>query len=72
MRGTSCQLVCADLSANLARNTKLAGGQSLGQSLSRTTSGNYERGFQEISITPLVLPSLEKGIYGAKVGNLDS
>jgi len=32
----------------------------------------YERGFQEISVTPLVLPSLEKGIYGAKVGNLDS
>jgi hypothetical protein len=32
----------------------------------------YERGFQEISVNPLVLPSLEKGIYGAKVGDLDS
>jgi hypothetical protein len=32
----------------------------------------YERGFQEISVTPLVLLLLEKGIYGAKVGNLDS
>ena len=32
----------------------------------------YGRGSQEVKVTPLVLPSLEKGIYGAKVRNLDS
>jgi hypothetical protein len=31
-----------------------------------------ERGCKKSSSPPLVLPLLEKGIYGAKVGNLDS
>jgi len=32
----------------------------------------YERGLSEITATPLVLPSLDKGIYGANVCSLDT
>ena len=31
----------------------------------------YERGFQHMKVTPLVLPSLDKGIYGAKPSSPD-
>jgi hypothetical protein len=34
-------------------------------------TSKYERGSQHMKVTPLVLPSLDEGIYGAKAGNPD-
>jgi hypothetical protein len=31
----------------------------------------YGRGWKQIKVTPLVLPSLNTGIYGAKLAKLD-
>jgi hypothetical protein len=38
----------------------------------REARRRYGRGLSEITATPLVLPSLDKGIYGANVCSLDT
>ena len=59
--------------APMMKNAVMDKGQSVTSHCPSANAGlRYVRGLSEITVTPLILPSLDKGIYGANMCNSDT